>query len=96
MSLQASGSLTSLASTEFKGKILFLALARFLNFMMIFIVRYLAYHKQVIQIISAMRAYELDLARYFWINYLRGVSRLKQYRQVVLRSETDIRAKKVK
>ncbi len=29
---------------------------------MIFIVRYLAYRKQVIQIISAMRAYELDLA----------------------------------
>ncbi len=45
--------------------------------MMIFIVRYLAYRKQVIQIISAMRAYELDLARYFWINYLRGVSRIK-------------------
>jgi hypothetical protein len=33
--------------------------------MMIFIVRYLAYRKQAIQIISAMRAYELDLARYF-------------------------------
>jgi hypothetical protein len=62
--------------------------------MMIFIVRYLAYRKQVIQIISAMRAYELDLARYFWINYLRGVSCLKQYSQVVLRSETDISAKK--
>jgi hypothetical protein len=30
--------------------------------MMIFIVRYLAYRKQVIQIISAMRGYELDLA----------------------------------
>jgi hypothetical protein len=37
-------------------KILFLALARFVNFMMIFIVLYLAYRTQVIQIISAMRA----------------------------------------
>jgi hypothetical protein len=41
--------------------------------MMIFIVCYLAYRKQVMQIISAMRAYELDLAWYFWINFLRGV-----------------------